>query len=393
MEMRGQNFVDKIRVDRRGLINWDRINKSILDNGLDAVVAVSPVNVTYMGGVLLETFKHYWLSTFVVTSADGNQGVVINEGDAGFFREYSWVKDIRTFRYVANADEGNRQAVRLLVDVLQNLGLAKGKIGIEKTHIPTNNWNYLLELLPSATLVDGGVVFEYARLIKTLAEIKVIREATLNTEKAIRAALSLTRSGDTDKDLANRIRGHMLWLGADALGTWTDIHSGESSTTAHSWPTARTMEQGEVVHIETGAFFGGYITGLACNAVVSDPQKRQQDRYHKIWKIKQECLARISPGSRASEIFKFTEEEYITSGLQNPWATVGHGIGLKQHEGFEITKNSNIEFETSMVFNISFNHIEGGDARYQVAEPVLVLNDGAEFLSRLTESENMHLVG
>ena len=387
-----QDLLDSILTDRRGLINWDRFLNSIKSNGLDAVVAASPINVTYSGGMLLETFKHYWFLTYVVTTADGKQGVVINEGDAGFFREYSWISDVRTFRYVAKTEDGNRQGMNLMADIAHDLGVHRGTLGIEKAHLPASSWDDMKRALPNATLVDCGNVFRHARLIKTPEEIAVMKKATGYTERAIRLSIMSSKPGDSEKDLSSRIQGKMLQSGADALGTWTDLQTGCNSLIPHSWPTRTRMGMGETVHIDAGAFFGGYITGLACNAAVGQTKEESAGIFKRIWEIKRMIIEKSKPGLGAAEIFELAEAAYSRSGLTNPWDSVGYGIGLQKHEGFEITEGSDEVLQQGMVLNFALNHIEPEDARYHIEETVVVTSDRVEALSTLTESSDIYLI-
>src|SRR5262245_50201227 len=119
---------DRIRLDRRDLFALAALTRATTDAHLNAVIAVSTTNVTYCGGIYM--FRPTLL-TFVVTVANGSQAVVVNEADAYSYREYSWVDDVRSYRYPASIAEGNRAAVICLVQLLHDLELERSALGIE----------------------------------------------------------------------------------------------------------------------------------------------------------------------------------------------------------------------------------------------------------------------
>jgi len=83
-ELAGERGIfDFARRNRRAFFNRERLLESVKGAGFDGVVAVSPANITYTGGAWV---PHPLLLSFVVTTASGEQGVVINEADEYYFR-------------------------------------------------------------------------------------------------------------------------------------------------------------------------------------------------------------------------------------------------------------------------------------------------------------------
>ena len=127
--MRDDHILELARTDRRGFIDHARLQAAIEARGLDAVVASSSANVTYTGGSYIDFPP---LISVVVTKADGRQGIVMNEADSIYFREYSWIDDIRSYRYAASTVEANLEAVRLLAEMLREYGVSDF-VGVEET--------------------------------------------------------------------------------------------------------------------------------------------------------------------------------------------------------------------------------------------------------------------
>ena len=275
-----RNVFDAARTHRRPLFNRDRLLGVMTRAGLDAVVAVSPANITYTGGAWV---PHPLLLSFVVTTASGDQGVVINEADEYYFNEYSWIEDIRGFRFGPSASE---DALSLLQGLIADLDLRRARIGIELSQMAATAAEQVATALPHVSLEDAEDVFEQVRLVKTQAELDLMREAVYCTDKAIQTAFALCRPGATEKQLATLMQSNALELGADATGH-THVHAGTHSTIVHTLSIERPIAPGEVVHVDFGAAFAGYMTDLSRNAVVETSSARQREIYTQLFEIEQ----------------------------------------------------------------------------------------------------------
>jgi Xaa-Pro aminopeptidase len=234
--------------------------------------------------------------------------------------------------------------------------------------------------LPHVSLEDAQHVFEEVRLVKTEAELDLMRHAVYCTDKAIQTAFALCRPGATEKRLATLMQSNALELGADATGH-THVHAGLHSTIVHTLSIERPMEPGEVVHVDFGAAFAGYMTDLSRNAIVERPSARQREIYAQLYEIEQILIAALEPGVRASEIFALAGPEFEGRNLVHPWGTLGHSTGLAVHEGFEFSLGTDVVLEPGMVVCVEPSHIEAGDARYHIEDTLAITEDGAQILS------------
>ena len=389
--MTGEDLLERARTDRRDLFNMERLKQGMAAQGLDGILAVSPVNVTYTGGVFLPIWP-IRLQAFALTTVDGEQGVVINEATALCYRKYSWIEDIRFNRFTTSVTEMNRLAIEQLITMIKDKGLSQARLGIEKRSISAMHWNQLRKSLPKASLDDATDVFEYARLVKTPSEIELYRIAAYYTDKAISIAFASAKPGDSEKAVTSHMQAAVLQLGADDLAH-AHLHSGLHSTIVHAWPLeAKRLEPGEVVHIDFGAIFGGYRTDVSRNAVVGSATQKQETIYRRLWEIEQLVFESMHPGVVAGELFDLAQQAFQKANLVYPWGTLGHSIGLMVHEGFEIVHGSEKILETGMLINIEPSHIEEGDARYHIEDTVLVTDDGIEVLSSFMPTESMFVI-
>lgn len=373
---------DRVRRDRRSLFNASRLESAMAERGLDAVIAMSPANVTYTGGVWV---PHPLLLSFVVTTASDDHCVVINEADEYYFNEYSWIDDIRGFRFGPNA---GADALALLQEATAELGLQRAIVGVELGQMPRATLDQLETALPNATLIDGKEVFDEARLIKTPDEIELMRLAAYCTDKAIQTGFALTAPGATEKSLAAIMQGNVLALGADATAH-THVHAGVHSTIVHALSIERPMLPGEVVHVDFGAAFAGYHTDISRNAVIEQAAPRQREIYVRLLEIERVLIDALHPGVSAREIFELAQERFARHGLTHPWGTLGHSIGLDAHEGFEFAAAEDTVLERGMIVCVEPSHIEQGDARYHIEDTLVITDQGSEPISNFAPIDEL----
>jgi len=383
-----RDIVNNARITRNGLFNRERLLEGIQSSSFDAIVAATPENVTYTAGAHIQIPLMF---SFVVTTADCSQAAVVNEADAYYLRENSWIQDVRSFRFGANAAAANGEALELLVEILTELGVTSGKVGLESTYIAWSYFEQLKKLAPGIEWEDANHVFNHAREIKTQDEIALFRVAAHCTDKAIHTGFAMCSPGQTEKALAAEMQANVLRLGAEAL-THGHVHAGVHSTVVHALSIERPCAPGEVIHVDFGASFAGYCTDISRNAVVERASSAQQDIYKKLWEIEQELFEYVRPGVVAADVFRVNEAAFAKTHLTYPWGTIGHSTGLAVHEGFELAKGSDRVLEAGMILQIEPSHIEAGDARYHIEDSVLVTENGVELLSDFSDTREMFVI-
>jgi Xaa-Pro aminopeptidase len=381
--MQARQVFDGARRSRAGLCNEVRLREGTEAAGLDALVAGSQRNVIYTSGAYLAIDV---VPAFIVTTASGERAAVVNEADAEFLRAYSTLSNIRSYRFGSDS-EGD--AIALLGELIDELGLSKARVGIELGAVSTGRFQRLSQRCPEIEWRDAEPVFQSARLVKTPEELKLLRAAADATADAIDTAFAEADATTTEKQLAAQIQAKALLGGADEL-SHANINAGSHSTLGHTVSLEKVIGPQEVVHVDFGAKWAGYTSDVSRNAVMSEPTPKQRDIYDRLFTIHRALLDWVGPGITAGEVFDRGQEEFAKVGLTYPWGTLGHSIGLAMHEGFELSAGADVVLEPGMVVCIEPSHIEPDDARYDVEDMVAIREEGIEILSRGADTSAMH---
>ena len=177
-----------------------KLKNMMLKENLDALIAVSPENVFYSTGANIKT-QRYLRDRLAISliSENKNDSLIICSVEENVVIKQTWIKDIRTYI------EFKESPIKLLVDLLIERGLEKGKIGIEYHYLTSCYYKQLLELLPYANFVECSDVFNKVRMLKEPDEIKQLVKIAKIAEKSINAAFLMSKPGNSELQLSNQI--------------------------------------------------------------------------------------------------------------------------------------------------------------------------------------------
>lgn len=344
--------------------------------GLDAVVAVSPENFFYTTGAYISTQKllRDRLALAVVTMT-GDPIVIVCNIEESFTREESRFPDIRTYVEFAQSP------IDVLAEVLQEAGVANGRIGMEMRYL---SWHYSQELLrraPLAQFQECRHLFNEIRMKKQPHEVEVLERAARVTAEAVQSTMQTVRPGDTERSLAIRLRQALLGTGAEELA-FLVLGTGVRSSITHPIPSDVPLVSGDVIKLDIGGLYGGYYSDLARTFGFGERNTRRHDIYRRLAEIHRSVIGEIRPGVRCCDVFKFCQTQFERHGLEFHMPHIGHSLGVELHEYPMIEPSNQQEIEEGMILNIEpiFNDPFDGSG-YHIEDLVLVTASGTRVLT------------
>ncbi len=364
----------------------ERQKRAMKAAGLDALVAISPENVTYTTGVVVPSQSLMrWRHAAAVVTADGAAAMLVIDMEETTVRSRSEIKDIRVYREFT--DDPMEQLAELLID----LGLADASLGIELEYLPAKDFLTLQRKLPRARLVAADEIFHKLRQVKSRAEIDLLRSLSRITDRAIGETLKSARVGMTEMELAGGLVTRIFAGGVDHFKLMI-VASGERSQYPNVGPTARALKSEDLIRMEIFGMKNGYHAGVCRTAVVGFPTAEQE----KIWKNLIECkhlvMEMINPGARCQEIYRRFVKHFTALGFE-PIGFVGHGIGLFLHEEPYLGRYGDEMLEEGMAVAIEPLVYIPGRMGLQNKDMLLVTKNGCELLSNETATDEIMRVG
>ena len=363
-----------------------RLTQRILAEKLDAIVAISPENVTYVSGFVVPSQSLMrWRHAAVILTADGRISMVAIDMEATTVKAQAAIDDLRIYR------EFTDDPMEKLAAALKDLGLARAQVGIEEEFLPAKDFATLQRSLPGAHWVGADAIFNKARQIKTARELELLRFLSKATDKAIYDSLRSAKVGVSELELAGTLLSSLFAGGAESYKLMI-IASGERSQFPNVGPTERDLKAGDIIRMEIFGQRSGYLTGVCRTAVVGDATAEQ----YKIWSNLIDCkylvMDLIKPGASCPEIYRKFLQKFGKLGFE-PISFVAHGIGLHLHEEPYMGRYGNETVEAGMVGAFEPLVYIPGRFGMQNKDMFCVTEKGCELLSDVTPTDSLLRVG
>jgi Xaa-Pro dipeptidase len=363
-----------------------RLRKRVATEGLDAIIAVSPENVTYVSGFVVPSQSLMrWRHAICIMTVDGRISMVAIDMEANTVKAHAGIDDLRVYR------EFTEDPMDKLAETLKDLKLDRAKIGIEMEFLPAKDFATLQRNLPAAEWVAGDAIFNKARQVKTPKELELLRSLSKLTDKAIGDTLRQAKVGMSEMDLAGLLLSALFAGGAENYKLMI-IASGERSQFPNVGPTERRLRAGDLIRMEIFGQKNGYLAGICRTAVVGDATPEQ----YKIWSNLIECkylvMDLIRPGASCPEIYRKFLQKFSEIGFE-PISFVAHGIGLHLHEEPYMGRYGNEIVEAGMVGAFEPLVYIPGRFGMQNKDMFCVTAAGCELLSDYTPTDTLLRVG
>lgn len=251
-----------------------------------------------------------------------------------------WVHDIR--------DRGGMGAI---VAELRERGLSESKLGlvgfsnaVQTTSTFLHDDILMLErLLPAATLIDATPIVQEMRIVKSEAEIEMLRGAGRIARKTIDTLIETARPGTADAAVYGAMVNTHLANGGEpnifnlfAAGPlehprkelWHLLHGCDQPLT----PSMRPLREGDLVVAEWHTKYGGYRCHTEYTVYVG---KNAPAELLHLWEVARECLEAskraLVVGRTLREAWTMIREPATRAGLD--WVELGfHAMGTASPE-------------------------------------------------------------
>jgi Xaa-Pro dipeptidase len=249
--------------------------------------------------------------------------------------------------------------------------------------------------------VDGSPVISAAKASKTADELACIRRAQAINEAAIAAITPIVHAGTRGTNLTGTFLRHAFELGATANNVdpiWQvmppSIAQGPATVTGGLvFPTVTTdhpFERGDLVFVDNGLAFEGYMSDYGHTWVVDDePDARQRDQARRWRDVVDATLAATRAGATARDLTAAAEAA-AGSRTWLPHLYLAHGTGTDSAEPPFVGTDLGDAFDESVVLAAGMVMVlepviwDDGQGGFRAEQIVTVTDDGWESLSELT---------
>jgi Xaa-Pro aminopeptidase len=312
--------------------------------GIDVLVATSKHNVQYLlGGHRAFFFESMdamglsrYLPVFVYQKGAPQKAGFFGHRMEGFQNEVKpfWVSEVNT------KSSGAVDVMEKAVDYLRRLAPNAKRIAIETAFIPLDSAAVLRKAFPNAELVDALFVLERLRARKTPQELEMLKIASDAVIDSMEAVFKNFGPGATKNELTEALRREETQRGLTF--DYCLIAAGSSLNRA---PSDQRWEKGDVLSVDSGGNYHGYIGDVARMGVAGEPDAELVDLLAEVEAIEQASMKPIRAGAMGHEIYDAANAVLHKSKLHNHTHFLAHGMGLVSHEAPRLTNSGPVPYD------------------------------------------------
>ena len=353
---------------------FDRLNASLHASSLDAVILNPGPTLTHLTGLRFHLMERPVVLLF---AKDQDPAIVLPELELQ--KVASLPYKLQVFPYPENPLEWEKAFRK----AAQALSLDGKRIGVDPRQLRLLEFRHVKMGAPEADYPDGSDVLSSLRLKKEKTEVDAMRGAVKIAQDALEATIPSIEIGMTEKELSSELVMQLLKYGSEPEMPFAPIVSGgPNSANPHASPTERKLQAGDLLVIDWGATYDGYVSDLTRTFAVGEVD----DEYKKVHKIVQEAnaagRAAAQPGVPCANVDQAARDVIGKYGFGKYFThRTGHGIGMEGHEEPYIRADNMQMLEPGMAFTVEPGIYLPNRNGVRIEDNVVITETGADVLS------------
>ncbi len=362
----------------------DRLRAVILEQGLDALVCLSPENIAYTAGFVIPSQPLMrWRHAATVIHADGRQGIVcIDMEQTTVLGQIGEHDEVRVWKEFVD------RPMAILAQLLLDWGLSSAKIGIELNYLSVEDHTELTALASGINFVSANDLLTQCRQVKTTSELSLLERLSRISDTAIRTSFESVSAGSTEMDIAAALTRSVYEQGAQQFKLMI-VATGERSQLPNVGPTTRVLEPGDICRVEIFSVIDGYQAGVCRTAVVGEPSAKASEVYANLVECKHAVFDAIRPGVSTRAVYELYRSIFNRLGMP-PISFVAHSIGVNLHEPPYFGPFSDQLIEEGMVLGMEpLVYRSGHGFGMQIKDMISVGATGSRLLSNICDTDSL----
>lgn len=367
-----------------------KLLEKMAEKNFDAVIFTSRENLRYFSGLQGVSWdSKRTINGILIITRKGEMFLVGSDALRGTMSVTSCVEDIRGIHHYRK-DGTVSSLPKILHEILQEKGCDSGRIGMElgykcRINMPVNDYLELVRLCNKGTIVDCSEIIFPLRMIKSKREIIFIKKLSEITCKAFEFVMNNIKEGMTECDVYRDTLREMLRLGADETYLCGVRAGKERYGQPDCNPSERPIRRGEMILMDGGCIYKGYISDIIRQAIIGKPTDIQKKYYEISVTACEKALNAIKPGTPVKEICKAVNKYYTSQELtEHLEAGCGHGLGLDIHENPDLDEKNENLLIPGMVISVEPCLYIPNEGMFGIEENILIDEKGYELLTPMT---------
>lgn len=319
-----------------------------------------------------------------ITNFTGSAGLALVTKEQAFF--------ITDFRYTEQASEQVTEfkVVQAKTNLLEEAAEKAKELGIEslafeQDYVTYSSYLQYQEKMGSALKPVSGLI-EKIRMFKTPEEVGILKAAAKIADDAFEHICGFIKAGQTELEISNELEFFMRKQGATSSSFDTIVASGLRSALPHGVATDKIVEQGDMITLDYGALYNGYISDITRTVAVGEPSEKMKEIYQIVLDAQMLGVEKIGPGMTGIEADAIARDYIKSKGYGEAFGhSTGHGIGLEVHEGPGLSFKSQTVLEPGMAVTVEPGIYLPGIGGVRIEDDILITESGNVRLTNSTK--------
>jgi Xaa-Pro dipeptidase len=284
--------------------------------------------------------------------------------------------------------EENEDPYKVVAFALKERGLATGRIGIEE-RVQYVFVDGIARAVPAATVSSATEVISGCRMLKSPAEIALMRLANSVTLQAYEAAWKSMREGMTQHEFATLVTNAHKKLGFEGGAS---VQVGENSALPHGSVKPQQIREGTILLMDGGCSVEHYQSDISRTFVLGKPTDKMKQVFDIVHRAQAAALGAARPGVVCDAVDSAARKVIVDAGYGPGFKyfthRLGHGIGMDGHEWpYLIATNTlqaggkSIALEAQMTFSDEPGIYIPGEFGVRLEDDMHILDAGSELFT------------
>jgi Xaa-Pro aminopeptidase len=363
-----------------------RLDDLMEQAGIDVLIATSKHNTGYLlGGYRFFFFEtmdaiglNRYMPAFIYARGQADRSIYLGNRLEVFEKQLNrfWTPVSETST-MSSVDAIEKAAVHI-----RKLGVPAGRIGIEMPFLPLDAAETLRAAFPDSRFVDATLPLERLRARKTPKELELLKQSSERVVASMQATIAACRPGMTKRDVVERLRQEETSRGLNF--EYCLISAGTSLNRA---PSDQVLGKGDIMSIDSGANYHGYIGDLCRMGIIGEPDSELKDLLAFIESVQQIARKPIRAGAQGGVIYTAAEAETKASKHAPYLEFLALGMGLVSHEAPHLTSTGPVPYpamdadrplESGMVISIETTMLHPKRGFIKLEDTVVVTDTGCQ---------------
>ena len=374
-----------------------KVQSSMQEQGIELLISQDTANMNYLTGY--DAWSFYYAQCVMVHVNVEEPICFVRAQDAGGAYIKTYLKNENIIQYHEKyIHTWPLHPYDYLVEIIKEKRWDKLNIGLEMDshYFTAYCYEKIKQGLPNAKLKDSERLVNWSRLVKSDAEINLMKSAALISEKGMKTAMQAINPGVRQCDAVAEIQNTLFKgtpeFGGEYSSIATLLPTGKGTSASHLTATQDKFVTGEATIIEISGVHKRYHVPMARTVLLGKAEQKKIDAMKATNEALDAGIAATKPGNTADDVAQKFWDVLDKYNIKKESRT-GYSIGIGYPPDWgEHTLNISKGDKTILQPNVTFHMIavmQFGDWGVEASESVRVTEKSAETFCKF--SRELHI--